>query len=97
MFPSTAEILDFILLSSLYVLDDVLQHYDFAAIIMGDFSTTKKLAKNVSNIDVSNIPKNLENETVYRILIKDSYVPMLSVSEKCSQHQFYYKQNPLEN
>ena len=45
--PSTTEILDFIVsLSTLPVLNDFLQEYDFVMIILGDFSTTKKIPKN---------------------------------------------------
>ena len=47
--------------------------------------------------DVSNIPKNHEDETVNKILIKGSYVPMITIYESCWKHQFYYQQNPLEN
>ena len=75
--PSTAEIFGFtVFLSTLPALDDFLQDYNFGIVIMGDFSTTKKLPKNQF---ISNISKNHEDETVYEILIKGSYVPMLSV------------------
>ena len=61
---------------------------------MGDFSATEKLPNNRFML-IS--PKNRENETVPGILIKDSYVPMLSVHGKCCQYQFYYQKNRLEN
>ena len=49
-------------------------------IIKGDFNTTKNTTKDSFQADISNIPKNQEEETVYRILIKDSYFPILCVS-----------------
>ena len=59
-------------------------------IIMGDFSNTKKVILKKyywkiteQYVDISNIHKNHEDETFYGILIKDSYVPILSVYEKC--------------
>ena len=44
-------------------------------IIVRDFSTTEE----PFHADISTFPKNHKDETVYRILLKDFYVPMLSL------------------
>ena len=44
---SAADISDFLVtLSTLPAINDFLQDYDFVMIVMGDFSTTKKLPNN---------------------------------------------------
>ena len=48
---------------------------------MGDFSSTKKLPKNYFMLISLDILKNHKDETVYGILIKDSYFSILPVSE----------------